>query len=142
MKIPGRGKPCSTLALAGPAVIEIATRDSTVVEEELTTARNAADLRLEAAARDPGLTIKVLASPDAVDDATVPGHWLWNLTSPVFDRDGKHEFGHRIGRGRHTIQLIRAADEDDLECGGIVVTNDFGFLPSDGYTSFLPMQEE
>ena len=29
--------------------------------------------------------------------------------------------------------------EADLECGGIIVTNDFGFLPTDAYTSFLPL---
>ena len=72
----------------------------------------------------------------------VPGHWLWNYTAPLTQRDDRHEFGYRIGKGRHTIQLIRAAKEDDLECGGIVVTNDLGFLPSAGYTSFLPMAEE
>ena len=71
----------------------------------------------------------------------VPGHWLWNYTAPLVERDGKHEFGYRIGKGKHTIEIFRARETDDLECGGIVVTNDFGFMPADGYTSFLPMAE-
>jgi len=31
--------------------------------------------------------------------------------------------------------------DDDLECSGIIVTKDFGFRPTDAYTSFLPMGE-
>ena len=72
----------------------------------------------------------------------VPGHWLWNHTAPLFERDGRHEFGFRVGPGKHKIEMTRATKKDDLECGGIVVTNDFGFLPQDGYSSFLPMQDE
>ena len=71
----------------------------------------------------------------------VPGHWLWNFAAPLLERDGKHEFGYRIGKGKHTIEVVRASEQDDLECGGIVVTNDLGFLPRNGYTSFLPMPE-
>ena len=44
--------------------------------------------------------------------------------------------------GKHTVQIIRGAKEDDLECGSVIVTNDFGFLPNDGYTSFLPLPAE
>ena len=72
----------------------------------------------------------------------VPGHWLWNYNAPLSERAGRHEYGYRIGKGKHTIEIIRRAKEDDLECGSIVVTNDFGFLPNDGYTSFLPLPAE
>ena len=71
-----------------------------------------------------------------------PGHWLCNYTAPLSERAGRHEYGYRIGKGKHTIEIIRRAKEDDLECGSIVVTNDFGFLPNDGYTSFLPLPAE
>ena len=72
----------------------------------------------------------------------VSGHWLWNFSAPLVERDGRHEFGHRVGKGRHTLEIRRASKADDLECAGIIVTNDFGFLPTGAYWSFLPMAEE
>ncbi|NOZ24079.1 MAG: hypothetical protein GXP25_23625 [Planctomycetes bacterium] len=68
----------------------------------------------------------------------VPGHWLWNFTAPLRGEPGKERFGFRVGKGKHTM-TFRVGKGTDLECGGIIVTNDFGFLPSDAYTSFLPM---
>ena len=59
------------LQVVGPAVIEIGTRDSTLIEDELTAALNGVDLRRQAAACEPGLTVKVLNSLDAIADATV-----------------------------------------------------------------------
>jgi len=67
---------------------------------------------------------------------------MWNHTAPLFERDGRHEFGYRVGPGKHKIEMTRAAKKDNLECAGIIVTNDFGFLPQDGYSSFLPMPGE
>jgi hypothetical protein len=72
----------------------------------------------------------------------VLGHWLWNYTAPLRERDGRHEFGYRLTPGRHTIEVRRGGKNDDLECGEIIVTNDFGFLPTGAYTSFLPLAEK
>lgn len=58
----------------------------------------------------------------------VPGHWLWNFTAPLAEHDGRDEPGYRSGRGKHMIE-IRCSKAGDLESGGIIVTNDLGFLP-------------
>lgn len=70
----------------------------------------------------------------------VPGHWLWNFSAPLTGDPGKERFGFRVGKGSHTVRLS-AAKDSDMECGGVIVTNDFGFLPEGAYTSFLPMKE-
>ncbi|MEW6354852.1 MAG: sugar-binding protein [Planctomycetota bacterium] len=69
----------------------------------------------------------------------VPGDWLWNFSAPLAGDPGQERFGFRIGKGRHTLTLSAASDAD-IECGGIIVTNDFGFLPGGAFTSFLPMK--
>ena len=53
-----------------------------------------------------------------------------------------HQGDNHIAKGKHTIQIIRGTKEGDLECGNIIVTNDFGFLATDGSTSFLPLPAE
>ncbi|MBT4821435.1 MAG: hypothetical protein HON70_37345 [Lentisphaerae bacterium] len=67
----------------------------------------------------------------------VVGHWLWNHSAPVAD-DGLRGFS--IAPGKHTLTL-RVAESDELELEGVILTNDLGFLPKDGYTSFLPLRK-
>ena len=67
----------------------------------------------------------------------VVGHWLWNHNAPVAENGSR---GFAVPPGKHTLTL-RAGGSDELELGGIVLTNDFGFMPEDGYTSFLPMRK-
>jgi len=68
----------------------------------------------------------------------VAGDWLWNWSAPLNKGEKTPGFGFHLSKGKHTMQLSVPA-EADLECGGILVTRDFGFLPTDGYTSFLPL---
>lgn len=65
----------------------------------------------------------------------VLGDWLWNHNEP---RNEDGSLGFVLEPGSHSLSL-RVADDDDLVLGGVILTNDFGFMPADGYTSFLPM---
>ena len=69
----------------------------------------------------------------------VPGHWLWNFTAPQAGGLGTERFGFHVGKGRHILKLTAARDTD-FECGGIIITNDLGFMPTDAYTSFMPLR--
>jgi Carbohydrate family 9 binding domain-like/Fibronectin type III domain len=69
----------------------------------------------------------------------VPGDWLWNFTAPLAGGPDAEQFGFHVGKGRHALKLV-AGKDSDLECGGIIVTNDLGFMPTGAYTSFLPMR--
>jgi len=65
----------------------------------------------------------------------VVGHTLWDWTAPVYE--GRR--GYRLPAGKHRL-VIKVRDSEDLELGGLVLTNDLGYLPSGGYTSFLPLK--
>ncbi|OGV74351.1 MAG: hypothetical protein A3K19_27370 [Lentisphaerae bacterium RIFOXYB12_FULL_65_16] len=68
----------------------------------------------------------------------VPTDRLWNFTAPLGGEPGQERLGLRVSKGTHTLRLSVPADAAH-DCHGVIVTNDFGFLPAGAYTSFLPL---
>jgi len=69
----------------------------------------------------------------------VPGDRLWNFNAPLTAGPDGERLGFLVGKGRHTMKFTFNKGSN-LECSGVIVTNDFGFMPADAYTSFLPMR--